>query len=231
MPPLKTRLRSMSPEGYAAQDQLPASAPALPEPGRVLGANAFIRCPLPPFNVSPDTLRQFNENGKVPTRRVIPLPVASQAGGNTTVINNTEVTTSTTSASGNATVVVSAKTVTLNLNPMSPGDAVMATLSVAAVAVLITVGSSDSCEIRIYGDTVSQSLDVSRSTDTAPAFEITTGLVTDVVLDTTPLQWNWQNRIFINQDAPATTNLYVTVLNPTLNTVTPSVTITYLPLE
>jgi hypothetical protein len=231
MPPLKTRLRSMSPEGYAAQEQLPASTPAPPEPGRVLGANAFIRCPLPPFNVSPDTLRQFNENGKIPARRVIPLPVASQAGGNATIINNTEVTSTSSSASGNAAVVIAAKTVTLNLNPLAPGNAVAATLTVSAVAVLMIVGSSDLCEIRIYGDPVSQSIDVSRLTDTAPAFETTAGLVTDVVLDTTPLQWNWQNRIYVNQDSPATSNLYVTVINPTLNTVTPSITITYLPLE
>jgi len=230
MPPLKTRLRSMSPEGYAAQEELPASLPKLKDPGRVLGGNPFIRCPLPPFNSSPDVLRQFEENGKVPTRRVIPLPISTVAGGSTTINNNTTVVNNS-STSGSTEVSLIAKTVTLNAPSLAPGDAAMASITVSKVAILMILGSSDLCEVRIYGDPLSQAADVSRLTDSAPLFEVTSGLVTDVVLDSTPLSWNWQNRVYVNQDSPATTNLYITVLNPTEGTVTPSVTITYLPLE
>jgi hypothetical protein len=175
-------------------------------------------------------LRQFEENGKVPTRRVIPLPISTVAGGSTTINNNTTVVNNS-STSGSTEVSLIAKTVTLNAPSLAPGDAAMASITVSKVAILMILGSSDLCEVRIYGDPLSQAADVSRLTDSAPLFEVTSGLVTDVVLDSTPLSWNWQNRVYVNQDSPATTNLYITVLNPTEGTVTPSVTITYLPLE
>jgi hypothetical protein len=230
MPPLNQRLRSMSPEGYAAQEQMPDALPKLKNPGRVLGANPFIRCPLPPFNSSPDALRQFEENGKVPARRVIPLPISAVAGSSV-VNNNTTVTNNSSSSSGSATASVVAKTATLNGPALAPGDAATATVTVAKVAVLLILGSSDLCEVRIYGDPLTQAADISRATDLAPAFETMSGLVTDVVFDTPPLLWNCQNRVFVNQDSPATTNLYITLINNTGGTVTPSVTITYLPLE
>lgn len=228
MPPLKNRLRGEAPEGLAAQAELPEALPK--PPGRARGANPFIRCPLPPFNSSPDSLRQFEENGKVPTRRVIPLPVTTQVGGNATIVNNTTVSGSS-GGSSSSSVAVTAETVTLNCPTMYPGDAVVTSVALSKVAVLITLGASDPCEVRIYGDSVSQAIDVSRAADNAPAYEVTYGLVTDVVLDTTPLSWPWQNRLFVNQDSPATETLYITVLNPTNGAVTPSVTVTYLPLE
>jgi len=233
MPPLSQALRKESPKGYAAMEEMPESAPApQKEPGQAMGGNAFIRCPLPPFNATSDTLRQFNESGKTPTRRVIPLPIQTVAGGSTTIINNTSVTGSGSSSGGGTTpVTVTAKTVTLNAGTLLPGDVLVTSVTASKIAVLMIVGSSDLCEIRIYGDPVTQAADVGRVADTAVAFEITPGVVTDVILDTNPLQFNWQNRLFVNQDAPQTTNLYITVLNNTAGAVTPSVTITYLPLE
>jgi len=230
MPGLKQRLRSETPQGYAAQEQVPMTSPVPPEPGKLLGADALIRCPLPPFNATVDTLRQFDENGKVPARRVIPLPQLTGMSGSTTVINQTSVTGSS-SGSGNAPVTVAAKTVTISVPTLAPGDAATLTVTLTAVAVLMILGSSDFCEVRIYGDAVTQATDLPRLTDTAPPFELIQGLTTDVVLDTLPLQYNWQNRLFVNQDAPISKNMYVTILNPTLGAVTPSVTITFLPLE
>jgi hypothetical protein len=233
MPPLSKALRSQSPKGYAAIEELPSTPPVPKEPGRVLGANPFIRCPLPPFNATSDTLRQFDENGKIPTRRVIPLPAQIGAGGSTTIVQNTAVTSQSggSSGSGNSPVVVAAKTVTINAPTLLPGDVTILTVTVTKVMVLMLVGASDLCEVRIYGDSTSQISDVSRATDTAAPFEVTQGLVTDVVLDTTPLQFNWQNRLFVNQDSPQTSKMYVTILNPSAGAVTPAVTITYLPLE
>lgn len=229
MPPLSQRLRSEIPEGFAAQEQMPASSPTPPEPGKALGADRFIRCPLPPFNAGPDTLRQFDENGKIPARRVIPLPVATGVGGSSIVINNTSISGS--ASSGGNVVTIPVKTVTFGIPTLIPGDAAMLSVALSKIAVLMIVGSSDLCEVRIYGDPLSQAADAPRLSDTAPPFEITQGLITDIILDTTPLQFNWQNRLFVNQDAPQTANMYVTVLNPTSSAVTPSVTVTYLPLE
>lgn len=229
MPSLKQRLRSETPEGYAAQAELPSLDPTPKEPGLVLAGNKYIRTPLPPFNATSDTLRQFNENGKVPARRVIPLPPPVAGGGTTTIVNNTNV--SSTSGGGNAPVAVAAKTITFSVATLIPGAVALLTLTVTEIAVLMLIGASDLCEVRIYGSSLAQAIDSPRASDTAPPFEITQGLVTDVILDTAPLQFNWQNRLFVNQDAPQKPIMYVTVVNPTLSAVTPSITITYLPLE
>lgn len=233
MPPLSKTLRSMSPEGYAAQEQLPGAPPRTT--GGAQGANPFIRCPLPPFNVSPDTLKQFPENGKVPTRRVIPLPIAVAAGGGNTTVNNNVVvagSSGSSSSSGSAEVTVQAQTVTFSAPSLDSGGSVMGSVTLSAIsAVLMILGSSDQCEVRIYGDPLTQAVDVSRTSDSPPAFEVTQGLVSDIIFDTTPYLWPWQNRVFVNQDSPAAATLYITVINNTSGTVVPSVTITYLPLE
>ena len=228
MPPVKNMAMSNL-KGFEAAETPQKGVPPLVVPQKTTGVNPYIRCPLPPFNAGPDTLRQFDENGKIPARRVIPLPVSTNSSGSTTVIQNTSVTSS--SGGGSGTIVVAIKTVTVNAGPLLPGQSALLKATVAKAAVLMILGSSDLCEIRIYGDKITQAGDLPRATDTAVPFEITPGVVTDVVLDTHPLQFNWQNRLFVNQDSPQTTNLYVTVVNPTGATVTPSITITYLPLE
>ncbi len=230
MPALKERLRSQTPEGYAEQATVPKTPPAPPEQ-KSLGADPMIRCPLPPFNAGPDTLRQFDQNGKIPARRVIPLPAMTGINGAINITNNTSVISQGGGGSGNVPVTVAAKTMTITVPILLPGDAATLTVTVTAVAVLMILGSSAPCEVRIYGDANTQASDLPRLTDTAPPFEVTQGLTTDVVLDTSPLRYNWQNRLFVNQDAPITKNMYVTVINPTMGAVTPSITITYLPLE
>jgi hypothetical protein len=231
MPPLSQILRSESPKGYAAAEEMPPSTPAPKEPGRTQGGNPFVRCPLPPFNAGPDTLRQFDESGKTPTRRVIPLPAQVGAGGSTTIIQNTAVSSTSGGSSGGNAPSTGVKTVTINVGTLLPGQIAMLSATVAMAAILMILGSSDLCEVRIYGDPTTQSADAPRATDTAVPFEITPGIITDVVLDTLPLQLNWQNRVFVNQDSPQTTNLYITVVNNTTSAVTPAVTVTYLPLE
>lgn len=231
MPPLSQVARSESPKGYAAMEELPPSSPTPKEPGATQGGNAFIRTPLPPFNATSDTLRQFNENGKVPTRRVIPLPSQVGAGGSTTIVQETSVTSQSGGGSGNIPTANTVKTVTINVGTLLPGDIAILTATVAKIAVIMIVGSSDQCEVRIYGDPGTQASDVVRATDTAVPFEVTPGILTDIVFDTSPYIMTLQNRTFVNQDSPQTQNLYITVINPTAGAVTPSVTITFLPLE
>ena len=231
MPPLSQIARSESPEGYAAMEETPTHSPTPKEPGQVQGGNPYIRTPLPPFNATSDTLRQFNENGKIPARRVIPLPPNTGSNGSTTIIQNTSVTSQSGGGGGSTPTTNVVKTVTLNVGTLQPGDIAILTATVSKVAILMIVGSSDLCEVRIYGDPNTQAADQGRATDSAPAFEVTTGLTTDIVLDTDPMIITLQNRTFVNQDVPQTTNLYITVLNNTPGAVTPAVTITYLPLE
>jgi hypothetical protein len=67
--------------------------------------------------------------------------------------------------------------------------------------------------------------------DAPPPAEWQNGIITDVVLDTTPYQWNWENRVGCNSDSPQTTNLYIAVTN--LNSIPQKIqlSIVLLPLE
>src|SRR5271165_1175053 len=90
MPGLNQTLRNSTPAGYEAAPArpVPPLPMLMPSKGN-FGSNSSIRTPLPPFNIGPDTLRQFDQSeGVAPKRRVIPLPIQSQVGGGGAVINN-----------------------------------------------------------------------------------------------------------------------------------------------
>ena len=234
MPPLNQMIRSSSPPGFAAVENTPEAQ--VNQPGRPLGGNPYIRCPLPPFNATSDTLRQFNENGKVPTRRVIPLPVATVVGGGNN-ITNTSVISQGGGGSGGGSVVVPTKlvsaTLTLNIPALTPGGIFLATVTMAKSFQLLQLTSSAPLEIRMYGDAITQGGDVPRATDTAVPFETVPGIITDIVFDTAPFVWSWQNRIGANADPVQNTNIYVTVINPSqiVGSASAILSIQYLPLE
>jgi hypothetical protein len=188
---------------------------------------------LPPFAVNIDTLRQYNEGGAVPTRRVIPLPISVQAGSGTT-INNSFVQSSSGGSSGGSSSGTTLKAVTafVNVSPLSPIGVFATTVQMAKSFQLLQVTFSQPLEIRLYGTSLAQVSDMARLTDNAPPFEIN-HVITDVVLDTAPYQWSWQNRICANADNPQTTTIYITIVNPSgsVGTSSASVAITYLPLE
>src|SRR5205814_1729752 len=75
-------------------------------------ATSTIRCPLPPFNFSPDTLRQYETGGLVPQVRVIPVPV--NTGGTSTVTNKVTIVSSASgSSSSGGSTTLTAKSVAL----------------------------------------------------------------------------------------------------------------------
>lgn len=234
MPPLSqmTRPGSETLKGFTAVETPQRPAPVMSEPLRTTGGNAFIRCPLPPFNATIDTLRQFNENGKTPTRRVIPLPISTSVGGggsttNTTVINNGS------SGGGSTQTKLVSASLTLEVPSLIPGQTFTATVLMAKSFQLLQITSTQALEIRLYADAATQSGDLVRITDSPVPFEVVAGIITDVVFDSSPFTWNWQNRIGANADSPQSPNIYVTVINPSSVAGTPSaqVGIQYLPLE
>jgi hypothetical protein len=233
MPSLSQSLRSSSPEGYAAAVENPSGSPPAVDTQRTTGANPYIRCPLPPFNATVDTLRQFNENGKTPTRRVIPLPISTASGAGGTTNNNTTIIQQGGGSGTPTQATLNSASVTLNVPSLNPGQAFTATVVMAKSFQLLALNSSQGFEVRLYATAGTQSGDIVRTTDTAVPFEVVAGIITDVVFDTAPFVWNWQNRIAANADSPQTTNIYVTVLNPSQLAGVPAgqVSITYLPLE
>jgi hypothetical protein len=194
-------------------EESPTTAPTPKEPGAVRGANPFIRCPLPPFNASSDTLRQFDENGKIPARRVIPLPVATTSGGGKITNKTTVIQQGGGSGSTTQTKLVSTS-VTINVPNLSPGQTFMTSVLAAKTFQLQQVTSTIPIEARLYGDAITQGGDIARLTDGPVPYEVVPGLITDIVFDTLPYTWNWQNRIAANADSPQTSSLYVTIVNP-----------------
>ena len=231
LPPLSQMIRSSSPKGFAAVESPPDDAP-VNQPGRALGGNPYIRCPLPPFNATIDTMRQFNENGKIPTRRVIPLPTATTAGGGNSITNTTVINQGSGGGGASPTTAV-ITSVTVQVPALTPGQRFLTRLTMNPCIQLVSALTTIFGEVRIYSNATVQQADAPRATDAAPPFELTQGLITDVVFDTAPLQWTWQNRIAVNSDSPRSSNFYVTVINPslTIGTSAGRVTISYLPLE
>jgi hypothetical protein len=234
MPPLKDMVRASLPGFAPAENSMPPIPVSQQEGGEK--PNQYIRCPLPPFNIDPDTLRQFDERGKTPTRRVIPLPQQQSGGSGTTTINqNTTVIQqggSGGSGSGGGTSGLSVATVAFNVPTLAPGATFMITISMAKSFQLLQLATSQPCEVRLYGTNVAQVVDIARSTDEPVPYEVFPGIITDVVLDSPPYQWSWQNQVGRNADAVTGTSIYATVVNPSSGGIGPGVvTVTYLPME
>src|SRR6266496_64776 len=232
MPPLSERLRG-SLEGFAAMDNLPkASHPPINNAGMGPGGNPYIRCPIPPLNAGPDTLRQFNESGKIPTRRVIPLPAQTATGGSGSVTNNNTTIIQQGGGSSSTTPSLAAASVSFTYPALIPGQVLLAQVSMAKSFQLLQLTATGPIEVRMYADAGTQGADAPRETDSAVAFEVVPGIITDVVFDSAPFIWNWQNRIAANADSPETKLIYITIINPSgIGADAGVVTIGYLPLE
>jgi hypothetical protein len=236
MPPLSELLKTQSMAGFSAIENPPTITPPPPGPqGAMLGINPYLRCPLPPFSATTDTLRQFNESGIVPARRVIPLPISASTGNSTSVSEVTETSGSSTSGGGSSTTPTSsltASSVTLNIPSLGAGASFVSNVKLAQSYQLLQVTSTQPIEFRLYGTNAAQVADQTRSTDSPVPFEVYSGLATDIVFDTAPYVWSWQNRIGANSDSPQTTNGYVTIINPSSGNLSAgTVTIRFLALE
>lgn len=196
--------------------------------------NAMIRCPLPPVSVTPDSLRQFFTGGKVPQVRLLSPPNTNQGSGinGTTTINQTTIVQSTSSGSGGgSTVNLAPKTATLTTNVLAPGAKFTGVASVSKSFQLLSLSSTTACRVELYGTASAQSLDISRGVDVAPAAGTIQNLLSDIVLDSNPFSWTFQNRIGCNGDVPQKTAIYVTITNMSSTATAITVSYAYLPLE
>jgi len=235
MPPLATMLRTQSLPGFEGVETNKPNAPPAIE-GEGYGLNPYLRCPLPPFSTTIDTIRQWNMTGKLPVMRVIPLPTQQGAGGGATT--NIVNVTATPGGSGGTSPVVPPTTLTpltvfLNIPSLAPGGTYKAILKMSESFQPLLVSATVPIEVRLYSNATTQTIDIARQTDASPTFANIEGMIGDVILDTNPNQWAWENRIGAKEDNQQTTNVYVTIVNPSLTTGTNAgrVTIVYQPLE
>jgi len=94
---------------------------------------------------------------------------------------------------------------------------------------LLLLSSSATCRVELYGNASIQAGDLARPLDTPPVSP--QNIITDVVLDTVPYQWSWQNRIGANADNPQTSLVYITVTNLNVSSSAITITVSYVPLE
>ena len=235
MPSLRDTLRSNPLPGFTPVQALPQ--PAVPAPVGLPGesssftVNRFIRSPLPPINATVDTLRQFDDGDTgVPRRRVLPLPQVTSTGGST--VTNTTVTQSVSSGSSTSVTGITAKTLTYVSPLLNVGAAAVQALNVASKSYqLISVTANGACEIRIYGSAAAQAADFGRVTYAPLAAELGNNMVTDIVFDTSPYVWYWQNRCGSNSDSPQANIAYLTVFNTGVTPQNFQIAFVVLPLE
>ncbi len=232
MPALSETLRKESPQGFTPVVTAPARPPigALPGLNNNFKNNPCIRTPLPPINAGPDTLRQFNQDGIVPMRRVLPLPVQSQIG-NGSVTQNTTIINSSGSGGSTPSGSLTARTVNYVSPILAPGAYDARTLVMAKSFQLIFADGNAECNFRLYGSASGQAADIGRAIgDPVPA-ELINDIITDIVLDTAPFDVSWQNRLGVNTELPQSPRAFITVWNTSSAPAQITIAITYLPLE
>ena len=237
MPPLSTLLKTQSLPGFEGVENSPKTPPAMTpaQEGRGIGLNPYLRCPLPPFSTTVDTIRQWNMTGKNPVMRVIPLPTQQGTGGG--VNNNISNVTTTTSGGGAVTPTTPTQILPLtaffNVPALGPAGTYTTILKLTQSFQLLQLNPTQPLEIRMYSNPTTQTQDIARPTDYAVNFDAIEGFITDVTFDTVPYSYEWQNRVGANADTPQTVNVYITVVNPSQTTGVNAATVTviYVPLE
>ena len=114
---------------------------------------------------------------------------------------------------------------------LSPNGRFAGSIAAAKGSQIISVAVGSPCRVQLYGNAQSQTQDAARGLDVPPQAGTTQGIVTDVVLDTAPYVWTFQNCVAVNADSPQKPVLYVTLTN--LDTTSDVITLAlrYVPIE
>ena len=228
MPALAERTTSqVDMSGYVPVDKLSAApAQGIPSSNLEPGYNVYIRCPLPPvWTSSPDSLRQYYRNNLVPQTRLFnpPNPSLSVTGGSTG--NVTNITGSSGSGGGGSSSTVVIAQTSLKTTSIGPNANFTGSFALSKAFQLLTIGASSPCRVRLYGTFAAQSADAYRGLDIPPPAGTVQNIICDIVLDTSPFVWTFQDRVGANGDSPITSYVYITVTN--LDTISDVITLSF----
>lgn len=185
--------------------------------------NTFLRSPLPPIStVSPDSLRQFYLGGQVPQMRLLTPPSNNGAGG--TVIENNNISVSSSSGGGSTTFSNPAESVSVTTNVLAPGAQFISSIQMAKAFQLLSIAINSPARIQLYGTSTAQTTDLGRGINSPVAAGIGQNIITDLVLDTIPYSWGWQNRTGSNSDPVQSATIYITITN--LDALSDAITVT-----
>lgn len=233
MPPLSDMLGGL-PAGYTPVQPPVLSAPTQP-PQFPPAPHPYLRCPLPPVSVTPDSLRQFYKGGEVPQARILtPSPLAGGSGGGSTT-TTTVVTGGSSSVSTAAPSAQSTSIITPVLNPNNQYNAIV---NIAKAFTVLRVSVNSAARVELYSTKAAQSVDGPRaasfrSVNNPPPAEIQNQVICDLYLDTID-KFSWVpawSITGVNGDSPQTTSIYATVTNIGTGSNPIAVTIAYVPIE
>lgn len=209
--------------------------PALPSPpysekNLEPGYNVYLRCPLPPiWTTPPDSLRQYFLNGVVPQVRLFnpqSNPIGTGSSTTTTLFSSS----SSSNSGGNVSTTLKIVSTSLTTPSVTPNSKYTGSLSLSKAFQLINLTASSPCRVQLYGTAAEQSADSYRGLDVAPPAGTAQNIICDVVLDTGPFNWTFQDRVGGNGDNPTTSKVYITITN--LDVITDAITISlgYVPI-
>lgn len=220
---------------YTEVEKSSPQAALPPSQGQEPVLNSMIRCPLPPiYQVSPDNLRQFYQGGQVPQTRILAPFIQNGNSGNTT-INETNVSGSSGGGGGGGSSVIikppTAQIVSITSGLVGPQETFTGILSVAKSFQLLSLSTSSPARVQLYGTSLASIGDGYRGLDVPPPAGTVQNIVCDVVLDTTPFRWFFQDRVGSNADSPQATTIYVRLTN--LDTTSDLITMSlgFVPME
>lgn len=220
--------------GYVAADAAPKAN--LPTPNMDLqpGRSNMMRCPLPAiWQSNPDSLRSYYLKGQVPqTRLLSPVllpPLTGNGGASTTNVSVISGGSGGGGDSGNLPVL--SKQATIKTAVIGPNMKFVGIINITQGFQLLSVSVGSPCRVQLYGTAAAQSADLSRGLDVPPPAGTAQNIITDVVLDTLPLQWSFQDRIGANGDNPQKGAVYVTITNLDVTSDAVTLSIMYVPLE
>lgn len=189
--------------------------------------NTILRCPLPPSANTPDSLRQFYQDGLIPQGRILSPSTLSGGGGGSTGAGSLVIT--------NTTKTIAPKTVAattvVTTTALDPNTSYLTPIAIAKSFLLLLANASAACRVELYANATSQSGDIARPISMAPGMGTEQGLISDIVLDSSPFAWFYVNTLGFSGDDPQTTNSYITVTNIGSMTTAITVTLTYVPLS
>lgn len=190
--------------------------PVVPDAEQQPGLSMFLRCPMPPISVTPDTLRQFYRGGQIPQHRVVtPL---TQIGGSSSSSGGSSTTVISTGSSGSSDTdtdddSVSPTITSITTPTITLGTSYLGTIPIDLSFDVLQVSVDNACRVRLYSTAAAQAADQFRDNNTLPTAGTQHGIIFDLYLDTAD-KFNWLMSPVApgaNGDSPQSSTLYITV--------------------
>lgn len=189
-------------------------------------------CPMPPSGANVDNVRQSPFiGGRMPYYRVVTPSTSPVVGGtaNETLIERA----ASSSGVGTSTTTnnpAEAETASITTISLVPNQRVSAAVVMAKGVLMLNVSANASCRVELYGTALAATLDASRPITQFPTPQ-TIGIISDVILDTPDLSWEYSDTVGANWDSPQSDIIYAAITNLSAKVTPFMVKFTYVPLE